>query len=360
MGTPFLPTSDPAPRSPQALAMFRSVLGAISSEMAIDLGTATTRIAVAGRGLVCSEASAVAIHEDRGSRRILAVGEAALEMLGRTPPEIRVVRPIIDGMLSDFEIAEEMLRHLMMQVHGRSLWVGPRVTVCIPYNTIDMEKRAIRKLMEAAGAREVRMVEQPIAAAVGAELPIGEAQGHMVVDVGAGTSEVGVISLGGVVYSRTVKVGGEHMDRAIIHHIRTEHGLLIGPRTAEQLKCELGSALPVRRPALHEVKGRDLKTGYPRALEITAQEVHEALRSPVQLIIDAVRASLEHTPPELAADVAQTGIVMTGGGAMLSRLDRALSEATGLPVIVPEDPDIVLVKGALRCDEPRTGQAVAG
>jgi rod shape-determining protein MreB len=325
MGTPFLPTSDPAPRSPQALAMFRSVLGAISSEMAIDLGTATTRIAVAGRGLVCSEASAVAIHEDRGSRRILAVGEAALEMLGRTPPEIRVVRPIIDGMLSDFEIAEEMLRHLMMQVHGRSLWVGPRVTVCIPYNTIDMEKRAIRKLMEAAGAREV-----------------------------------GVISLGGVVYSRTVKVGGEHMDRAIIHHIRTEHGLLIGPRTAEQLKCELGSALPVRRPALHEVKGRDLKTGYPRALEITAQEVHEALRSPVQLIIDAVRASLEHTPPELAADVAQTGIVMTGGGAMLSRLDRALSEATGLPVIVPEDPDIVLVKGALRCDEPRTGQAVAG
>ena len=341
--------------------MFRSVLGAISSEMAIDLGTSTTRIAVAGRGLVCSEASAVAIHEDRGSRRILAVGDEALEMLGRTPPEIRIIRPIIDGVLSDFEIAEAMLRHLMLQVQGRTLWIGPRVTVCIPYGTTDMERRAIRELAEASGAREVRMVEQPLAAAVGAELPIGEAQGHMVVDVGAGTSEIGVISLGGVVYSRTIKVGGEQMDRAIIHHIRNEHGLLIGPRTAEQLKCELGSAMPVRRPRLSEVKGRDLKTGYPRALEITAQEVYEALKSPVQLIIDAVRASLEHTPPELAADVAQTGIVMTGGGSQLSRLDRALSEITGLPVIVPEDPDIVLVKGALLCDEPHLGgQAVAG
>jgi rod shape-determining protein MreB len=338
--------------------MFRSVLGAISSEMAIDLGTATTRIAVAGRGLVCSEASAVAIHEVRGSRRILAVGESALEMLGRTPPEIRVIRPIIDGMLSDFEIAEAMLRHLMMQVQGRSLWVGPRVTVCIPYNTIDMEKRAIRKLLEAAGAREVRMVEQPIAVAVGAELPIAEAQGHMVVDVGAGTSEVAVISLGGVVYSRTIKVGGEQMDRAIIHHIRTEHGLLIGPRTAEQLKCDLGSAMPVRRPAVSEVKGRDLKSGYPRALEISAQEVYEALRHPVRMVIDAVRGSLEHTPPELAADVAQTGIVLTGGGAQLGRLDRAMSEVTGLPVVVPEDPDIVLVEGALLCDEPPSNLAV--
>ena len=340
--------------------MFRSVLGSLSSEMAIDLGTATTRIAVAGRGLVCAEASAVAIHEQRGSRRILAVGEAALEMLGRTPPEIRIVRPIIDGVLSDFEIAEAMLRHLMLQVQGRTLWVGPRVTVCVPYGTTNMEKRAIRELAEASGARAVRMVEQPLAAAVGAELPIGEAQGHMVVDVGAGTSEIGVISLGGVVYSRSLKVGGEQMDRAVIHHIRTEHGLLIGPRTAEQLKCTLGSAMPARRPGVFEVKGRDLKTGYPRALEITAQEVFEALRHPVQLIVEAVRATLKSTPPELAADVTQTGIVMTGGGAQLARLDRAISESTGLPVIVPEDPDIVLVQGALLCDEPHSSQAVAG
>lgn len=340
--------------------MLRSVLGAISSDMAIDLGTSTTRVTVAGRGLSCCAASAVAIHEERdGHRRILAVGEPALEMLGRAPPDIHVVQPIIDGVISDFEIAEAMLRHFMVQVQGRLLWVGPRVTVCVPYGTTDMEKRAIRELAEASGAREVRTVEQPIAAALGAELPIHEARGHMVVDVGAGTTEIAVTSLGGVVYSRNLKVGGGHMDRAIVHHIRKEHRLLIGPRSAEEIKCNLGSALPPRKKKSRRavVRGRDLVSGYPRALEMTDTEIHAALRHPVKMIIDAVRASLEHTPPELAADVAKTGIVMTGGGALLGRLDRALSEATSLPVIVPEDPDLCVVRGALEASSRQSEQA---
>lgn len=318
--------------------------------MAIDLGTSNTRISISGRGLSCCAASAVAIHEERdGHRRILAVGEPALEMLGRSPPDIHVVHPIIDGVISDFEIAEAMLRHFMVQVQGRLLWVGPRVTICVPYGTTDMERRAIRELAEASGAREVRTVEQPIAAALGAELPIQDARGHMVVDVGAGTTEIAVTSLGGIVYSRNLKVGGGHMDRAIVHHIRKEHRLLIGPRTAEEVKCSLGSAMAPRkgRSRTAVIRGRDLESGYPRALEVSNDEIHVALQHPVKMIIDAVRASLEHTPPELAADVAQTGIVLTGGGALLGRLDRALREATGLPVIVPEDPDLCVVRGAL-------------
>ena len=333
--------------------MFRSMLGALSGEMAVDLGTSTTRVTISGRGLAYCEASAVAIHESRGIRRILAVGETALEMLGRTPPDIHIVHPIVDGVISDFEIAEAMLRHCMVRVQGRTLWVGPQVTMCVPYGTTDMEKRAIRELAEAAGARSVRMVEQPLAAALGAELPIQAARGHMIVDVGAGTTAIAVTSLGGVVYSRDLKVGGGHMDRAIVHHIRKTHQLLIGPRTAEEVKCALGSALPPssKRPRQAVVKGRDLKTGFPRALELSEAEIYAALAHPVRRIIDAVRSSLEHTPPELAADVAQTGIVMTGGGALLPRLERALSEATGLPVIVPEDPDLSVVRGALLAEE---------
>ncbi|MEL6344417.1 MAG: rod shape-determining protein [Myxococcota bacterium] len=343
--------------------MFQAVFGAFSNEMAIDLGTATTRIAVAGRDVSCCEASAVAIYQDRhGSRRILAVGDDALEMLGRCPPDIQIVHPIVDGVISDFEIAEAMLRQFMTRVQGRTLWVGPQVTVCVPYGTTDMERRAIRELAESSGARSVEMVEQPLAAASGAELPIDDACGHMVVDIGAGSTEIAVTSLGGVVYSRALKIGGGHMDRAIIHHIRQSHRVLIGPRTAEELKVTLGAALPSRKQKRGRmtVKGRSLETGYPVSLDLTDEQVHAALARPVKMIIDAVRASLEHTPPDLAADISQTGIVLAGGGAQLSRFDRALSASTGLPVIVPEDPELVVVRGALQATRLTEASAIAG
>jgi len=315
--------------------------------MALDLGTSTTRIAISGRGVVCSQASAVSIHEDKlGNRKMLAVGDEALAMLGRTPPEVRVIRPIQDGTIADFEVAEAMLRHLMIQVQGRSLWVGPRVTVTIPYGVVDVERRAIRELVEASGARSVRLVSQSMAAAIGSELPVNEACGHMVVDVGAGKTEVAVISLGGVVYSRALRVGGHHMNQSIIHHFRHNRGILIGPHTAEEVKLTLGAAMPGGSAEWMIIKGRDLTTGFPRALETSKDEIRQALQSSVKLIVGAVVSSLEHTSPELAADVARTGIVMTGAGAQLRYLDRAISDATSLPVVLPERPGDVGVIGA--------------
>lgn len=327
--------------------MLNSVLGAMSLDMAIDLGTASTNIFVGGRGVVCREPSAVAIHEDRkGRRKVVAVGGEARDMMGRTPADIQVLRPLKDGIIADFEVAEVLLRHLMVKVQGRRLWVGPRVAVCIPYGTTDVERRAMRESAEASGAREVHLIEQPLAAAVGAGLPVTEALGSMVVDLGGGTTEIAVVSLGGIVYSRSLKVGGEHLDQAIAHYLRERYGLLVGPRSAETLKVDLGSAGVESRTNRLLVRGRDQRSGLPRAVEIGAGEVNEALREPVQLIIDAVLASLEHTPPDLASDIAETGIVLIGGGARLRGLDRVLSEATGLPVVVPEDPESAVVSGA--------------
>ena len=317
--------------------------------MAIDMGTSSTFIYVRGRGVVCREPSAVAIHEDRhGNRRILGVGTAAWRMMGRTPGDIQVVRPLKDGVIADFEVAEALLRHLMLMVQGRRLWVGPRVAVCIPYGTTDVEKRAVRESAEASGAREVHLIEQPLAAAVGAGLPVQAAQGHMVVDVGGGTTEVAVLSLGGIVYSRTLKVGGEHLDQAIIHHLRESRGVLVGPITAEAIKLQLGDARAPRRDAVMVAKGRDLATGLPKAIDVRASEVHAALREPVKLIVDAVLASLEHTPPDLASDIAGTGIVLTGGSAQLQGLDDVISQATGLPAVLPEDAPAAVVLGAGR------------
>lgn len=327
--------------------MKNAVMGAMSPDMAIDLGTATTLIHVRGRGVVCREPSAIAIHEDkRGNRRILAVGHQARAMLGRTPGDIQVLRPLKDGAITDFEVTEALLRHLMLQVQGRRLWVGPRVAVCIPFGTTDVERRAVRESAEASGAREVHLIEQPLAAAVGAGLPVQDAQGSMVVDVGAGTTEIAVLSLGGIVYSRTLKVGGEALDQAIIQFLREEHHLLIGPQTAEAVKLKLGAAIVDEPERTMLVKGRDLDRGLPRAAELSAADIGRALHEPVQLIVEAVLSSLEHTPPDLAADVAETGIVMTGGGALLRGLDRLLSDATNLPVVVSEEPEATVVTGA--------------
>lgn len=329
--------------------MFNSVLGAITSDLAVDLGTSTTRIAVAGRGVVSAEPSVVAIVEDRqGRRRILAVGAAAARMEGRAPRDVRVVRPIHDGSIADFEVVEAMLRHLVVIVQGRRLWVGPRVTIAVPYGITDMERRAMRESAEASGAREVILVDQPLAAAVGVGLPIHEARGHMIVDVGAGSTSVSVISLGGVVYSRSVKVGGDHMDLAIIHHVHEQHGIVIGRAMAEEARRAIGSAMPGAPRAQFLVRGRQADSGYPRAVEIDSDEVRAALQEPVGLIAESILASLERTPPDLAADVSETGIVLTGGVAQMNGLDRVVSHSAGLPVIVAEEPTLSVVLGASR------------
>lgn len=340
--------------------MLHSMLGALSADLAIDMGTSHTRIYVRGRGVACSQASAVALHEDgRGHRRVIAVGDAARDMLGRTPPDIRVVQPVRDGVIVDYDMAEAMLRHLVLQVQGRRLWVGPRAAVCIPYGTSDMERRALRESAEASGAREVVLVELPLAAAVGAELPVEEARGHMIVDVGGGSTTVAVLSLGGVVVHHRLKVGGAHLDQAIAHHVQQHHGLLIGASSAEELKLALGRALPGGPEAEREVRGRHQREGWPRAATVRSSEIVEALSQPVRLVVEAVLQALEQTPPDLAADVAEAGIVLTGGGALLEDLDRAIGQATGLPVVVPDAPGCTAVLGAAAMVDAHPAAAVA-
>jgi rod shape-determining protein MreB len=329
---------------------FNGVLGALSQDMAIDLGTANTLIHVRNRGVVCREPSMVALHSDvRGHKQVMAVGHEARAMLGRTPSDISVVRPLRDGVIADFEVTEAMLRLFMHQSIGGGL-VRPRTVVCIPYGTTEVEKRAMRECAEAAGAREVHLVEEPLAAAIGAGLEITEAKGNMVVDVGGGTTEVAVVSLGGIVYSRSVRVGGDQMDAAIVEYLKEARGLLVGPVTAEEIKIKLGNARQLRQdPVLSlQVRGRDLVTGWPRAIRVQSGEIREALAPTVKLLIDTLLAALDKTPPELASDIVDTGIVMTGGAAQLKRLDYAMREATGLPVIVVDDPEAAVVKGSGR------------
>ncbi len=333
--------------------MLNSVLGLFSQDMAIDLGTANTLVYVKGRGVVCNEASVVAMHHDRkGNRNVVAVGNAARAMLGRTPHDFQAVRPLKDGVIADFDTTEAMLRYFIERVNGRKNFVAPRMVVCIPYGTTEVEKRAVRESAESAGARQVHLIEEPLAAAIGADLPITEPTGNMIVDIGGGTTEVAVISLGGIVYSRSIKVGGDHMDDAIIEHMRREHDLLIGPRTAEAVKIELGNAGGTNSEVREmEVRGRDLVRGYPKRMTVHSDEVKAALEAPVQLIIDAVKASLERTPPELLGDIYERGIIMTGGGSMLRQIDYVISQATGLPVIVDEEPMSAVVKGSGRALE---------
>ncbi len=314
-------------------------LGFFSSDLAIDLGTANTLVYVKGKGIVLNEPSVVAVQkEGRGQTRVLAVGQEAKGMLGRTPGNINAIRPMKDGVIADFDVTEAMLKYFIRKAHNRRTLVHPRIVICIPFGITEVEKRAVKESAQAAGARDVFLIQEPMAAAIGAGLPVTEPQGNLIVDIGGGTTEVGVISLGGIVFSKSIRVAGDKMDEAIIAYIRRKHNLLIGERTAELIKINLGCAFPLDESRSMDVKGRDLIHGIPKTITITSEETMESLAEPVAAIVETVKVTLEKTPPELAADIIDKGIILAGGGAMLTNLDILLREETGLPVIVAPDP----------------------
>ena len=329
----------------------KRILGWFSNDLAIDLGTANTLVYAKGKGIVVSEPSVVAVLKDgHGPDKVRAVGKAAKEMLGRTPGNIVAIRPMKDGVIADFEVTEAMLRYFIERVHNRSATlVRPRIVIAVPSGITSVEQRAVRESAMSAGAREVWLVEEPMAAALGAGLPVTEPSGNMIVDIGGGTTEVAVISLSGIVYSNSTRVGGDKMDEAIINYVKRKYNLLIGERTAELIKVTIGTAYPTGEVRSMEVKGRDLVGGVPKTLEIKSDEVLEALQEPINAIVESVKVALERTPPELAADIVDKGIVMTGGGALLANLDILLREATGLPVMLAEDPLTAVANGVGRC-----------
>ncbi len=333
--------------------MFSRLLGLMSADMAIDLGTANTLVYVKSRGIVLDEPSVVAIVNTRGKKQVLAIGEEAKQMLGRTPGNIEAIRPLRDGVIADFEVAEEMIKHFIRKVHNRRSFASPQVIICVPSGSTAVERRAIQESAESAGARRVFLIEEPMAAAIGAGLPVTEPSGSMVVDIGGGTTEVAVISLGGIVYSRSVRIGGDKMDEAIIGHIRRNHNLLVGEGSAERIKKQCGLACPPDDGdgELMAIKGRDLMNGVPKELIISQRQIAESLSEPVGAIIEAVKVALEQTPPELAADIVDKGIVLTGGGALLGNLDVVLRNATGLPVSIADEPLSCVVLGTGRCLE---------
>jgi rod shape-determining protein MreB len=328
----------------------RSFFSIFSSDLAIDLGTANTLVFAEGRGIVVREPSIVAVNKI--TNKVEAVGSAAKEMLGRTPGNIVAIRPMKDGVIADFEVTERMLDYFIKKAHGRSLFVRPKIVISVPSDITQVEKRAVKDSALQAGASEVFIVEQAMAAAIGAGLPITEPTGNMIVDIGGGTTDVAVISLAGIVYSKSVRVASNEMDEAIIQYIKRKYNLLIGERTAEQIKIEIGSAYPLDEPISMEIKGRDLVEGVPKTLTLTDAEVREALAETVGIILDAVRVALEKTPPELSADIMDKGIVLTGGGSMLKNLDRRLREETGLPIATAEEPlsSVALGTGAMLAD----------
>ncbi len=318
-----------------------------SNDLAIDLGTATTLIYEKGRGIVCCEPSVVAVQKDaRGVKKVLAVGTEAKDMLGRTPGHIQAVRPLRDGVIADFEVTEAMLRYFITRVHRRKTLVKPRIIICVPFGITEVEKRAVRESAESAGAREVHLIEEPMAAAIGAGLPVIEPSASMVVDIGGGTTEVAVISLAGIVYSHSVRVAGDKIDEAIMAYLKRKYNLAIGEQTAEKIKINIGNAYPSEDVDYIEVKGRDLVAGVPRTVEINSDEVRDAISEPINVIVQAVMKALEYTPPELSADIIDKGIVLTGGGAQLVNLDVLLREETGLPVMVSDDPMSAVVLGS--------------
>ena len=333
--------------------MFSGLLGILSADMAIDLGTANTLVYVKGRGIVLNEPSVVAITIHKGRRQVLAVGDEAKMMLGRTPGNIEAIRPLRDGVIAEFEIAEDMIKHFIRKVHNRRSFASPQVIICVPSGSTAVERRAIQDSAESAGARRVFLIEEPMAAAIGAGLPVTEPTGSMVVDIGGGTTEVAVLSLGGIVYSRSVRVGGDKMDEAIIAYIRRNHNLLIGESSAERIKKEIGSAcIPADGEGSQmEIKGRDLMNGVPKEILISERQIAESLAEPVSAIIEAVKVALEHTAPELAADIVDKGIVLTGGGALLGNIDLVLRHATGLPVTIADEPLSCVALGTGRCLE---------
>ncbi|WP_165066061.1 MULTISPECIES: rod shape-determining protein [unclassified Desulfovibrio] len=321
-------------------------LGMFSNDLAIDLGTANTCVYVKGQGIVLREPSVVAVKKDpRGNNVVLAVGQDAKRMLGRTPGNIWAIRPMKDGVIADFEITEAMLRHFISKVHNSRRLVRPRIMICVPTGITQVEKRAVKESAQSAGAREVYLIEEPMAAAIGADLPIQEPTSNMVVDIGGGTTEVAVISLSGIVYSRSVRVGGDKMDEAIMTHVKRKYNMLIGESSAEEIKIKIASAYPLDPEQQIEVKGRDLVTGIPQNIIITSEEVRKAISEQVDSIVQAVRIALEQTPPELAADIVDRGIVLTGGGALLKGLDQLLREETSLPITVVDDPLSTVVVG---------------
>ncbi|OGP52510.1 MAG: rod shape-determining protein [Deltaproteobacteria bacterium RBG_13_52_11] len=319
-----------------------------STDLAIDLGTANTLVYVKGKGVVSNEPSVVAVYRDpRGNQKILAIGEAAKDMLGRTPANIIPIRPMKDGVIADFEVTEQMLRYFISKAHHRKTFVRPRVVVCVPSGITPVERRAVKESAESAGAREVYLIEEPMAAAIGAGLPITEASGNMILDIGGGTTEVAVISMGGIVASNSIRMAGDKMDDAIIQYVKRRYNLFIGERTAEQVKITLGNAFPSEDDTdTMEIKGRDLVSGIPKTLEMTVSEVKEALTEPLNDIVDVVRITLEKTPPELASDIVDKGIVMTGGGALLKNIDVLLRNAVNLPITIVDDPLSTVVMGS--------------
>jgi len=329
-----------------------NLLGAFSNDIGIDLGTATTLVYVRGEGIILCEPSVVAIYKNTG--QVLAVGEEAKRMLGKTPGSIVAIRPMKDGVIADFDITEEMMRYFIKRVHPRSVLVRPRIIVAVPSGITEVEKRAVKDSALRAGAREVIPVEEPIAAAIGVGLPIAEPQGSMIIDIGGGTTEIAVLSLGGIVYARSIRVGGDEMDAAIIEHMKKQYNLMIGERTAEEIKIKTGSAWPLDEELTIEVRGRDLITGLPKFIKITSEEIREALQSPLRDIIEATKVTLERTPPELAADLIERGIVLCGGGALLRGLDRLIAEETGLACFVADDPLTAVALGTGKIlEEPK-------
>ena len=317
-----------------------SLLGIFSNDLAIDLGTANTLVYVKGKGIVLSEPSVVAVRTDNKLKnKVLAVGQEAKNMLGRTPGNIVAIRPLRDGVIADFDVTEAMIRHFILKVHNRRTFVRPRIIIAVPSGITQVEKRAVRESAESAGAREVFLIEEPMAAAIGAGLPITEPTCNMVVDIGGGTTEVAVISLAGIVYSRSIRVAGDKMDAAIIHYIKRKYNLLIGERTAENVKTTIGNAYPDPNDlATMDIQGRDLVTGIPKIITVNTDEIRIAISEQVDAIVETVKIALEQTPPELSADIVDKGIVLTGGGGQLKNLDRLLREETGLPITVTDDP----------------------
>ena len=325
---------------------FNFLFGWLSNDLAIDLGTANTVLYVKGKGIVLREPSVVAVRQDGRGSKVLAVGQEAKQMLGKTPGNITAIRPIKDGVIADFEVTEAMLRYFIKKVHNRRTLVYPRIMISVPSGITQVEKRAVRESAESAGAREVYLMEEPMAAAIGANLPITEPTANMVVDIGGGTTEVAVISLAGIVYAKSVRVAGDKMDEAILQYIKRKHNLAIGERTAEEIKITIGNVMPEDPYETMDIKGRDLVSGVPKTLAISADEIQSAIAEQVDVIIDAVKVALEVTPPELAADIVDQGIVLTGGGALLKNLDKSLKEETGMPIIVTEDPLSSVVLGS--------------
>lgn len=332
--------------------MFARLLGFLSADMAIDLGTANTLVYVSGRGIVLNEPSVVAITTTKGKQQVLAVGNEAKLMVGRTPGNIQAIRPLKDGVIADFEVAEEMIKHFIQKVHNRRSFTSPQIVICVPSGSTAVEKRAIQESAESAGARRVFLIEEPMAAAIGAGLPVTEPTGSMIVDIGGGTTEVAVLSLGGIVFAHSLRVGGDKLDQSIINYIRRHYSLLIGDSMAERVKKEIGAA-KVNKPEdilKMSIKGRDLIHGIPKEIEIDTTDIVESLAEPMAEIVNAVKLTLETTAPELSADIVDKGIVLTGGGALLRNIDSVLREATGLPVSLAEDP--------LSCVALGTGRAL--